>query len=245
MPVDEYPVSLVIRSGRALRDHVAGVHIAGSEPIRWLLVDAIPAFGQDGHLRQVIISFIDISERQQQKLQLEQLASTDTLTGLATRRHLLEQAGHELARAHRSGRPLALILFDVDHFKSVNDRFGHDTGDQVLRRIGELLRSELREIDIAARWGGEEFCVLLPDTNSQAAVEIAERLCAAVENTSMTSPDGAPLPVTASFGVVLSKLEDDDFSRLVNAADKAMYQAKHEGRNCVRLLDEGQRQAGT
>ena len=242
MPVDEYPVSLVIRSGRSLRDYVTGVHVAGSEPIRWLLVNAVPAIGQDGSLRQVIVSFIDISERQRQKLHLEQLASTDTLTALATRRHLTEQAGHELARARRSGRPLALILFDIDHFKSVNDRFGHETGDQVLRRIGELLRGELREVDIAARWGGEEFCVLLPDTDAQAAVEIAERLCAAVENTAMTSPDGAPLPVTASFGVVLSKPEGDDFSRLVDAADKAMYQAKHEGRNRVCLLDEGQRQ---
>jgi diguanylate cyclase (GGDEF)-like protein/PAS domain S-box-containing protein len=240
MPVDEYPVSLVISSGRALRDYVTGVHVAGSEPIRWLLVNAVPAIGQDGSLRQVIVSFIDISERQRQKRHLEQLASTDTLTALATRRHLTEQAGHELARARRSGRPLALILFDIDHFKSVNDRFGHETGDQVLRKIGELLRGELREVDIAARWGGEEFCVLLPDTDAQAAVEIAERLCAAVENTAITSPDGAPLPVTASFGVALSKPEDDDFNRLVNAADKAMYQAKHEGRNRVRLLDEGQ-----
>lgn len=256
MPVDEYPVSLVIQSGRALRDYVTGVHVAESEPIRWVLVNAVPAIGQDGGLRQVIVSFIDISERQRQKLQLEQLASTDTLTGLATRRHLIEQAGHELARARRSGRPLALVLFDIDHFKSVNDRFGHGTGDQVLRRIGELLRCELREVDIAARWGGEEFCVLLPDTARPAAVEIAERLCAAVESTPMTSPDGSPLPITASFGVALSTPDDDDFNRLVNAADQAMYQAKHEGRNRVRMapavacatvpvLDEEQRGAGS
>lgn len=241
MPIDEYPVNLVIRSRLALRDYVTGVHVAESEPIRWLLINAVPVTGQDGSLRQVIVSFIDISERQRQKRHLEQLASTDTLTGLATRRHLIEQADHELARARRSGRPLALILFDIDHFKSVNDRFGHETGDRVLRRIGELLRCELREVDIAARWGGEEFCVLLPDTNSHAAVEIAERLRSAVEKMPMTSPDGGLLPVTASFGLVLSTPDDDDFNRLVNAADKAMYQAKCEGRNRIHLLDEIQR----
>ena len=243
MPVEEYPVSLVIQSGRALRDYVTGVCVAESEPIRWLLVNAIPASGEDGRVRQVIVSFIDISERQRQKLQLEQLASTDTLTGLATRRHLIEQAGHELARARRSGQPLALILFDIDYFKSVNDRFGHETGDQVLRRVGELLRGELREVDIAARWGGEEFCVLLPDTDSQAAVEIAERLCAVVESTLLTAPDGNPLPVTASFGVALSPPDDDDFNLLVNAADQAMYQAKREGRNRVRVAPAAARGA--
>ncbi len=236
MPVDEFPASRVIRSGRALRDYVVGIHVAESEPIRWALVDAVPAIGQDGSLQQVIVSFVDISERQQQKLHLEQLASTDTLTGLATRRHLLELAGHELARARRSGQPLALILLDIDRFKSINDRFGHETGDAVLSRIGELLRGELRQVDLAARWGGEEFCLLLPDTNLQAALEIAERLRAAVETMAMAAPDGNPLPVTASFGVTLSMPDDEDLHRLVDAADRAMYRAKREGRNRVCTL---------
>jgi len=184
------------------------------------------------------VSFIDISERQQQKLQLQQLATTDTLTGLATRRHMLDLAGHELARARRSGQALAVILFDIDHFKSINDRFGHETGDRVLRRVGELVRSELREVDLAARWGGEEFCVLLPDTSSHAVVDVAERLRAQLESTPMTAPDNSRLPITASFGVAQSRPEDDDFLRLIDAADQAMYQAKRSGRNRVQLASE-------
>lgn len=235
MPVDEYPVSRVVRSGRALRDYVTGVQAGDGEPVRWLLVNAVPATGQDGRLRQVIVSFVDISERQQQKRQLEQLASTDMLTSLGTRRHLVELAGHELARSRRSGRPMAVVLFDIDRFKAINDRFGHETGDQVLHRLGELLRTELREADLAARWGGEEFCVLLPDTTPHAAAEIAERLRGAVERMPLAAPDGSALPVTASFGVALSRPDDDDLHRLVDAADQAMYQAKREGRNRVRM----------
>jgi diguanylate cyclase (GGDEF)-like protein/PAS domain S-box-containing protein len=255
MTVEEYPVTRVINSGRPLRNYVAGVRAAESEPVRWTLVNAVPAIGEDGRLRQVIVSFTDIHERQQQRKRLEQLASTDTLTGLATRHHLQELAGHELARARRSGQPLALILFDIDRFKSINDRFGHQTGDQVLSAIGDLLRRELREADLAARWGGEEFCVLLPDTDAHAAIEIAQRLCTALESASMPTPDGSPLQVTASFGVTLSRADDEDLHRLVDAADQAMYQAKREGRNRVRVApaagggafrapDEDQRKVG-
>jgi diguanylate cyclase (GGDEF)-like protein/PAS domain S-box-containing protein len=233
MPVDEYPVSRVIRSGRPLRGYVTGVHVVDAEPIRWMLVDAVPAFGKDGQLRQIIVSFIDISEQLQQKQHLEQLASTDTLTGLSTRRQLLELAGHELARARRSHRPLALVFLDVDHFKSINDRFGHDTGDRVLQRIGDVLHRELRAADLAARWGGEEFCALLPDTDLRAATDIAERLRTAVERMPFAAPDGSPLPVTASFGVAISRPDDNDLRRLADAADQAMYRAKQEGRNRV------------
>lgn len=240
MPVEEYPVSRVIGTGQALRDYVTGVQVAGPEPVRWVLVDAVPAIGHDGRLRQVIVSFIDISEREQQKQQLERLASTDALTGLATRRHLLELAGREQARAQRSGRSPALIFLDLDHFKSINDRFGHETGDRVLRHVGDVLRRELREADIAARWGGEEFCVLLPEAEPDAAVEVAERLRIALERMPPAAPDGSPLSVTASFGVAMSRLDERDFRRVVDAADHAMYLAKQLGRNRVQLaLDEG------
>jgi diguanylate cyclase (GGDEF)-like protein/PAS domain S-box-containing protein len=234
MPVAEYPVTRVIGSGQALRDYVVGIHFAAPRPVRWALVDAVPVIGEDGRVRQVIVSFIDISERQQHKQHLEQLAATDALTGLATRRRLLELAGQELARARRTGLPLGVVMCDVDRFKSINDRFGHDTGDRVLRGIGEVLQAQLREVDLAARWGGEEFCVLLPETDARAAVEVAQRLRVAVERASLTAADGSPLAVTASFGVTVSTPEVDDIHRLVAAADQAMYQAKRAGRNRVR-----------
>ncbi len=233
MPVEEYPVSRVVREGRALHGLVAGIQVAEHEPIRWLLVDAVPAIGGDGRVGQVIVSFIDISERQRQKLDLERLASTDALTGLATRRHLIELAGHERARGRRSGARQAVIFLDLDHFKWINDRFGHDVGDQVLRRIGEILRRELRKADIAARWGGEEFCVLLPDTDAPVAVQIAERLRGAVEGTVLHAPDGSRLQITASFGVAMAHPQDESLQRAVDAADQAMYRAKREGRNRV------------
>jgi diguanylate cyclase (GGDEF)-like protein/PAS domain S-box-containing protein len=239
MPVDEYPVSRVIREQQPLRDYIVGIHVAESEPIRWVLVDAVPALGQDGDLRQVIVSFKDISDRQQQKLALEQLAATDTLTGLATRRRLHEMADNELARARRTGGPLSLVMVDIDHFKSINDRFGHETGDRVLAGVAELLRNELRSIDLAARWGGEEFCLLLPDTNPQAALEVAERLRAAVELMPADAPDGSAIAVTASFGVATSGYREADLHQLVDAADQAMYRAKHEGRNRVRMAPGG------
>jgi diguanylate cyclase (GGDEF)-like protein/PAS domain S-box-containing protein len=235
MPIDEYPVTRVIRSEQALRDYVVGIHVSAAEPIRWVLVDAVPALGENGRLRQVIVSFIDISGRQQRKLDLEHMASTDLLTGLATRRHLLELAGHEIARARRSGRSFAVVLLDIDRFKSINDRFGHETGDRVLRGIGDLLQRELRGVDLPARWGGEEFCVLLPETDERAAVEVAERLRTAVAGASIVAPDGSPLRVTASFGVALSTRDDTDLRGLVDAADHAMYQAKRSGRNQVRV----------
>jgi diguanylate cyclase (GGDEF)-like protein/PAS domain S-box-containing protein len=238
MPVDEFPVTRVLESGRALRDYVVGIHVSDGQPIRWALVDAIPVHGQDGKVRQVVVSFIDISDRQQQKLELEQLASTDALTGLGTRRHLIELASHEFARARRTNRPVAVVLFDIDRFKSINDRFGHETGDQVLRAIGSLLHRELREVDLAGRWGGEEFCVLLPETDAGAAVEVAERLRATLERTPVQAPDGSLLAVTASFGIALSGPDEDDLHRMVVAADKAMYRAKREGRNQVRIAPD-------
>ena len=112
----------------------------------------------------------------------------------------------------------------------------------MLRRVGELLRSELREVDLAARWGGEEFCVLLPDTPLHAAAEIAERLCAAVARTSVPAPDGRPLNFTASFGVAVAGPEEQNFLRLVEAADQAMYRAKREGRNRVRVAPSASRE---
>jgi diguanylate cyclase (GGDEF)-like protein/PAS domain S-box-containing protein len=244
MPVEEYPVSRVLRSGQALRDYVVGIQVGAAQPIRWALVDAVPSVGADGRLRQVIVSFIDISERQQRKRDLEQEASTDLLTGLATRRRMLELAAHEIARARRSGRPFAVIMLDIDNFKSINDRFGHETGDRVLQAVGGLLRRELREVDLAARWGGEELCVLLPDTEAQTAEEVAERLRAAVEASRIRATDGSPLQVTASFGVAPSLPDDGDLLRLVDAADQAMYQAKRGGRNQVRVWSASKPEVG-
>ncbi len=236
---DEFPVNRVLAERAALHDVVVGVATAADAPIRWALVNAVPAIDPDGELRQVIVSFVDISERRRKAQQFEQLALTDTLTGLATRRHFCSVAEREFARSRRKGELLSLIVLDIDHFKSINDRFGHATGDAVLVQLAAALRAGLREIDLAGRWGGEEFCVLLPQTSLGEALEAAERLRTAVANAPIRTPDGQPLPVTASFGVTMFEPDDRSVEALIERADQAMYRAKRSGRNRVCVLAPG------
>ena len=163
---------------------------------------------------------------------VERQALVDGLTGLANRRQADEALASELARTERLGGPVGLILADVDDFKAVNDRFGHPTGDLVLRDLAETLRENVREIDTAARWGGEEFAVILPGTDLEGAAQVAERIRVALAEREITSVDAAPLHVTASFGVAASGATTT-VQQLVEAADEALYRAKRAGKDRV------------
>ncbi|HEX7939501.1 MAG TPA: sensor domain-containing diguanylate cyclase, partial [Gemmatimonadaceae bacterium] len=159
-------------------------------------------------------------------------ARTDALTGLANRRAFDEQISSMLNHADRFGHSLSLILADVDHFKTVNDTWGHDTGDVVLKAIADTLAAGVRNVDVCARFGGEEIAILLPQTSLVGAVELADRLRAAVGANRIWA-GGNEIPVTISCGVacypdVLTK------EALFAAADRALYEAKSAGRNCVR-----------
>lgn len=235
MPVDEYPVNRVLAERAALNDYLAGIVTAADAPVRWVLVNAVPQIDADGELRQVIVSFVDISERRRRAQEVEQLALTDTLTGLATRRHLHSVADREFARCRRTGEPLSLIVLDVDHFKAINDHHGHATGDAVLAQLAATLHAGMREIDLAGRWGGEEFCVLLPQTGLAEALDVAERLRRAVASTPTRRPDGELLSITASFGVATLEAGDAGVDAMIERADQAMYRAKRGGRNRVCL----------
>lgn len=162
----------------------------------------------------------------------ERDALVDALTGLANRRQADEALASELARAERLGGTVALILADVDDFKAVNDVHGHPTGDLVLRDLADTLRDTIREIDTAARWGGEEFAVILPGTDLEGAAQLAERARSALAARELVSTDGVPIRVTASFGAAVSgpttTLDD-----LVEAADEALYRAKRAGKDRV------------
>ncbi|MGJ4730045.1 GGDEF domain-containing protein [Luteimonas sp. SDU101] len=164
--------------------------------------------------------------------EIYQLATHDALTGLYNRRHFMDVLDREIARALRHGRDLALCILDVDLFKPVNDTFGHIAGDEVLRRMAAVLRQHLRGDDIAARIGGEEFAVLLPEGGAAGAVVFAERLREAIAAT-IFSPGGTPRQITVSVGVAPLQAPDTSRSQLLAAADAALYRAKHEGRNRV------------
>ncbi|MCE9634046.1 MAG: GGDEF domain-containing protein [Methylophilales bacterium] len=163
---------------------------------------------------------------------LQSLASRDALTGVLNRRSLEEAAAKLWARCSRTGETLAVMMIDVDHFKSVNDKFGHQVGDEVLRRLASVAEHSVRIDDYFARYGGEEFCVLLPATTEEAAVVLAERLRQAYAATTMNF-DGEFLHSTISIGVADSEHAGLEFALLVAAADQALYRAKQTGRNRV------------
>jgi len=166
--------------------------------------------------------------------ELEKLARTDMLTGLANRRHADDVLRATVASARRHDRRLSVALLDIDHFKSVNDRFGHAAGDAVLREVGLRLAGELREEDVAARWGGEEFLLLLPDTPEGATT--CERLRTAIADTPVLVGDDVVVPVTASFGWA-TWIPGEDPEALVARADRALYAAKASGRDRVVAAD--------
>lgn len=163
---------------------------------------------------------------------VERQASTDGLTELPNRRHFEEALEGEITRAERFGGNLALILADLDDFKQVNDRHGHQAGDDVLRTFADILRATVREIDLPARYGGEEFAVLLPQTDIEGATQLAERLRRGLASRPMSTRPGSLVAVTASFGVAAFP-DAPTPAALFAAADDALYRAKRRGKNCV------------
>jgi len=163
-----------------------------------------------------------------------ELAVTDALTGLHNRRYLDNHMKVLFARATARGRPLSVCITDIDRFKSVNDTHGHDAGDEVLKEVAARIRSTVRGADLACRFGGEEFVVVMPDTDSAAAALIAERLRNIIEQTPFVlKSTGASLNITASLGIACSRSGAETPEQLLKQADRALYDAKNSGRNRV------------
>lgn len=169
------------------------------------------------------------------ELELRLIAQMDHLTGALTRRGFVDQAQKEMERARRYGRTTSLVMLDVDHFKRVNDTYGHASGDQVLQQIARIAESTLRPSDLFGRLGGEEFALLLPETSGTAAVVAADRLRQEIAKHPMTCPDGSTLHVTASFGVAELSASTISLTEWLARADTMLYAAKFDGRNCTRL----------
>jgi diguanylate cyclase (GGDEF)-like protein/PAS domain S-box-containing protein len=180
--------------------------------------------------KKICVAFvIDQTDRIALEEELWLLAVTDTLTNVYNRRYFTQKLEEEIERVRRSGISFSLIMLDIDHFKNVNDLFGHNAGDLVLKNMAKMILNRIRKIDTMARWGGEEFVLLLPETDGNAAVALAETLRRQLSQ--MEIPGVGK--ITVSFGVA-SYSPGDTVDTLVNRADKRMYEAKFAGRNCVR-----------
>jgi diguanylate cyclase (GGDEF)-like protein len=190
--------------------------------------------------RGAVISHLNITDRKLVELKLERLAATDPLTGLPNRRYLHQIGDQELERVRRFNIPASLMMIDLDHFKSVNDRYGHAAGDEALRRVSELCKAELRKIDVLARFGGEEFVAILPGTDEVGAMNVADRLRLAVRN-ALINCDLGQFCVTASFGAAEMSGSDSTIDDGVARADLALYLAKRLGRDCVQSFSSVRR----
>jgi diguanylate cyclase (GGDEF)-like protein len=209
MSGDQTPIDQHLSSGRVIRCQCA----------------VLPAGGR-------MLTYSDITDIVRHAEVLEQLATTDGMTGIYNRRHFMTLADHEWSRSRRYGRPLSFLMIDIDFFKSINDRFGHEVGDQMIVHLTTLASSCKRDSDVLARIGGEEFALLLPETDLAQAQLVAERLRREVaENPLIASSD--QISTTISIGVAMCTDSMDGISDLMKVADKALYDAKSSGRNRV------------
>ena len=256
LPVDrkDHPWVRAMALGIAAEGEQLEFRLAGGAPLR-AVVNSAPIMDGVRKVRGCLVTFENVthlhdlnmqllksmteleeSKREVEKTNdaLQQLATRDPLTGCLNRRALFDKLEPLFVDARESGRPLCCIMTDIDHFKSFNDRHGHAVGDQVLQSVTRSLASALREVDLLCRYGGEEFCIILPGVDLEQACAVAERLRSDIQGragASIRSTSG--LEVTSSFGVAIAGPDTCDPSQMIDLADKALYSAKHSGRNCV------------
>jgi diguanylate cyclase (GGDEF)-like protein len=178
---------------------------------------------------------IDTTERRAMERDLERQAHIDALTGATARAQFMALAEQELTRSRRYGRPLALLILDIDYFKVVNDTYGHPAGDLALQVLVQRCRHSLRDVDILGRLGGEEFCILMPETESKQAFQAAERLRHVISE--LEVPLEPPFQLTVSIGVAILGDADTCINMLLSRADQALYKAKQTGRNKVCMAE--------
>ena len=176
-----------------------------------------------------------LSEMRQDNKNLAEKVNRDLLTGVLSRDAIFHRIQHELSLYTRKNSSFALMMLDLDHFKKVNDTYGHLAGDEVLQAISDLVMSQLRDIDDIGRYGGEEFIIVLTDTSIDGVKIVSERIIKAVENSAVSVTSGETIPITTSIGVTVASYDDDiTVKQLIAQADEALYRAKNDGRNCVR-----------
>jgi diguanylate cyclase (GGDEF)-like protein len=194
-----------------------------------------PLRSEQKAIEYICVTVNDVSEVVNYQNKLLQMSKTDGLTGVFNRRYLEERLGEEFERQRRHRRPLSVAILDLDHFKRVNDTYGHQCGDQILKDLVPAVRTSLRSTDIFARYGGEEFCCVFPETGLADALSIAQRIRATVERRDFRHKE-AVIRITASLGVSTVDAATPDADSLLSRADEALYRAKQTGRNRVVVL---------
>ena len=191
-----------------------------------------PVKDENGRITHFLAVKEDITERRRMEELLQLQATTDELTHLTNRRRFLELAYNEIKRANRLNHSLSIAMIDIDYFKSINDTYGHAAGDEALGIFAKICQEYIREIDILARFGGDEFAMLLPETGSHQAFTVVERIRQALASHPVMFAD-RPILITISSGISGLEAKDETLDMLLGRADQALYQAKEMGRNCV------------
>lgn len=227
-PGETHPAMLVLKEGKPIYNAIMGVHKPNGD-LTWISINSQPLFEENEKTPYAAVTtFSDITESKLARERLETISVTDHLTQIYNRVKFTSVLESETERARRYALELSLIMFDIDHFKRVNDTHGHDKGDIVLVETAKRVKKEIRTTDIFARWGGEEFMLLLPNTDEDSAYLLAERIRKAI----CLSPITDKISISSSFGVTYYK-QSDNADEFVKRADVALYEAKESGRNRV------------
>ncbi|MBV9551567.1 MAG: diguanylate cyclase [Alphaproteobacteria bacterium] len=235
-------ISAVVHGGSSIRRRILNYNKAG-RPV-WVDVNIVPLPGFDGEIRRFAAIERDVTNEVRHEAQLEQLAYVDPLTKLANRRYFEQTLQRELSRAQRLHLPLSLAILDIDHFKQVNDRWGHPIGDRVIHGVAQSLLKSVRAYDCIARIGGEEFTVLLPGADLDAGKRVIDRVCADVRTTVKVELSETTVTVTCSAGLTARCGAADAGDKMILRADRALYMAKNAGRNRVAVFDSAEDDAG-
>ena len=227
-----YRIRKAIQNGKPIRTELLKYSKDGQA--RWLDMNIVPLHDTNGELKHYASIERDLSRYKKMERQLANMALFDSLTGALSRAAFLQHAEKEFKRSKRYNRPLSTIMIDIDHFKRINDKYGHAAGDHVLQIFVEAIEEEIRSTEAIGRIGGEEFALLLPDTTQKAAAQLAERVRQRI--TKYPYIAGKMLiEVTASLGVAVLEENDMHFKTMLERADEALYTAKHNGRNRVTM----------